>query len=200
MKLMNLIFICSFGCYNPLLYAQDKQQQPSAAEVFDVVESKPDQIHDFSGHRIGLGIANAGYLDKNIYVVEYGYEFNRYVGFMISASNYQNSDNFDIGDEDLSIHIDGVYTRVAVDLGYTFVTGEIDLKPYLITGFINVNESNSLASESQMLFQYGVGLRITVDKGIFLDASYRNSDVKNWLDESQSRDGNETLLTIGYKF
>lgn len=191
------LFVISSMC-SSLFYAQGLLAEELIIENFQEAETV-QPLRDYSGHRIGLGITYAGYLDKTMYVVDYGYEFNRYIGLMISASQYDKSSNSIENGESSSIN-DAVYTRLGLDLGYTFSNDYLDLKPYLLTGLINLNESNTLTSESQVLFQYGLGLRLTSHKGIYIDASYRNANVKNWLEDGAHRDGDEALLSLGYKF
>ena len=140
-----------------------------------------------SGHRFGIGLQNSAYLPKNIVLVEYGYEFNSIVGFNLSGSSYS-----DYYYEDL-LKYDGTYVRVASDIGYTFTFNGWDLKPYSLIGLVNLNESNTLSNSSTTKLQMGAGIRATLDSGLYIDLSAKTMD----LDQ---RDGNESSLTIGYKF
>lgn len=171
-------------------------------EDFTTSDAVQDTGRDFSGHRIGMGGANAAYLDANIFVFDYGYEFNRYIGFMLSGSSYD--DDYDIGIPSsggvTTLKNDGSYTRVATDIGYTFDLKGFDLKPYVSTGIIYLSESTGLENNSETKFQYGVGLRATLDVGVYIDASYKMANLDSWIDSTSERDGEEAILTIGYKF
>ncbi|WP_051303304.1 outer membrane beta-barrel protein [Psychromonas aquimarina] len=142
---------------------------------------------DFSGHRVGIGMVDSGYLPKNVVLVEYGYEFNRIIGVNISGSSYE-EDYYEGW-----LKYDGTYARISSDIGYTFDFNGWDLKPYALLGMIHLNESNTLSNSSTTEVQYGGGVRATLDFGGYLDLSFKAMDL-------EGRDGNESSLTIGYKF
>lgn len=140
-----------------------------------------------SSHRFGIGIQNSAYLPKNVALVEYGYEFNSIIGFNLSGSSYSNYYYED------QLKYDGTYVRVASDIGYTFEFNGWDLKPYTLVGMVNLNESNTLSNSSTLKLQIGAGIRATLDFGLYIDLSAKTMDLDH-------RDGNESSLTIGYKF
>lgn len=169
-------------------------------EDFSSSGSEYDDSSDFSGHRIGMGVANASYVDANIFVFEYGYEFNRYIGFMLSGSSYDDTYQIEIEDTITTFRNDGTYTRVATDIGYTFDLTGFDIKPYVSAGILYLSETNGLKNSSETKFQYGAGVRATLDMGVYLDAAYKVAELDNWIDSTSEREGNEVTLTIGYKF
>lgn len=175
---------------------------PASTIIEDFSLSDPivEDGRDFSGHRIGMGASNASYVDSNIFVFEYGYEFNRYIGFMLSGSSYDDNYQVDIDDTSTSLRIDGTYTRVATDIGYTFDLTGFDIKPYFSAGILYLSETNGLENNSETKFQYGAGIRATLDAGVYLDAAYKVANLDNWIDSTSERDGDEVTLTIGYKF
>ncbi len=146
---------------------------------------------DFSGHRVGIGMVDSGYLPKNVALVEYGYEFNRIIGVNISGSSYKES-YYQEGYPD-SLTYNGTYARISSDIGYTFDFNGWDLKPYVLIGMISLSESKTISNSSTGEVQYGGGLRATLDFGVYLDLSFKAMDL-------QDRDGKESSLTIGYKF
>ena len=148
---------------------------------------------DFSGHRIGIGIVDARYVSDNVVKFEYGYEFNGVAGFNLSGSSH------DENISDTVLKYDGTYTQVSTDLGYTFDLRGFDLKPYVLLGLMNISESVTLDNDSNVVFQAGIGLRATLDFGIYLDLSIKNANLDDFSILTD-RDGMESALTMGYKF
>lgn len=158
----------------------------------------------FSGHRIGAGISQAAFVDANMFVFDYGYEFNRYIGFTLSGSNYDENYLVQTPEATTSWQYDGAYTRIASDVGYTFVFNAVDIKPYVSIGLLYLNESDSFKSYSELAFQYGAGLRATLWAGVYIDGSVKvaNLDKRPYAGSvlNNKRPNEEVTLTAGYKF
>lgn len=195
--LSSLLLISSYSFASDSNASNDK---PVIIEDFSSTgtESRYQSVKDFSGHRVGFGIVDAKYVSDNVYKFEYGYEFNGIVGFNLSGSSYSEVISGSTASEP-EIKYEGTYTQVSTDLGYTFDFTGFNVKPYVLLGLMNISESVTLANDSSIAFQGGVGIRTTLDFGIYADLSIKNGNLKDFS-VLTDRDGIESAITFGYKF
>jgi hypothetical protein len=158
-----------------------------------VAQKYQRQARNYSGHRVGVGIVDAQYVSESVIKFEYGYEFNGIAGFNLSGSSHGEN----IGNTELKY--EGIYTQISTDLGYTFDLRGFNLKPYVLLGLMNISESVTIDNDSSIAFQGGIGVRATLDFGIYADLSIKNTNLDDFS-VFTDRDGTESALTIGYKF
>lgn len=161
------------------------------------ISSFAEDYNDVSGHRIGLGYSNTdlvvGYsgLDWGDGIkLEYGYDINRIVGINLS---YQNNSNSAFGAD-----IDGNNVKFDTDLGYMFSLDGWSIKPYGAVGLVRVDETISFAnytpdSFTETSLMGGLGVRATLDMGVYADLRYDFYNV-------ESVDMDQLSITFGYKF
>ncbi|WP_261833510.1 porin family protein [Vibrio ishigakensis] len=164
--------------------------------------SLPTQAEEFRGHRFG-----AGYSNSEIQVgdteqswgeglkYEYGYDFNKLVGFNFSYEYNEAHDMF----EGLGVDVEGRTFKSSLDFGYTFVFEYLAIKPYALLGaaymknrqdFHTVQGVHTFKHE-ETSFNYGGGVRLQMRNGIYSDLRF---------DVQEQYDIRQFSWTLGYRF
>ncbi|MCW8332343.1 porin family protein [Vibrio paucivorans] len=163
--------------------------------------------NNFEQHRIGLGytktsidLVNAPLAGDwgNGFKLEYGYEFNRIVGLNVSYG--KNKDSSIAGID--GFNIDGSTFKLDTDIGYKFLLGNFNIKPYAAIGLANYSEKTSWGyiqekwSDSSLFL--GLGVRGEIGRNIYSDIrfDYAGFDGDVWDDA----DFDQFSWTIGYRF
>lgn len=172
---------------------------PTALLFFTSLSLKAEE---FRGHRFG-----AGYSNSEIQVgdteqswgeglkYEYGYDFNRYIGFNFSYEYNEAHDMF----EGFGVDVEGRTFKGSLDLGYTFVFEHLAIKPYALLGSAYMKNRQEFHTPKGMhvfkheeaSFNYGGGVRLQMRNGIYSDLRF---DVQDQYDIRQFS------WTLGYRF
>lgn len=136
------------------------------------------ESEQFSGHRIGAGLANtvevyngSTYHGDSGLHLEYGYDFNRIVGLQVD----RNVSGSNLG---YGFNVDTVTWKVGADIGYAFNFSRWDLKPYGATCILAL-----------------IPVRV-----INIRALKSNSTIGFQVDSPYDTDIGQASLTVGYKF
>ncbi|WP_087016423.1 porin family protein [Thaumasiovibrio subtropicus] len=153
-------------------------------------------VEDFSifKHRVGLGYSITE-VDSGDYgsglKLEYGYDFNQYVGLFISAEMNEDADVNESLDKATNI-------KVGTDIGYTFEWDKFSLKPYGTVGFYSYDESTKSCDNcfdttyDDDGVYFGVGVRFHYDRFYV--------DLKRDHFSTDYEDANQMSATFGYRF
>ena len=158
------------------------------------------ESEQFSGHRIGAGIANtvevyngSTYHGDSGLHLEYGYDFNRIVGLQVD----RNVSGSNLG---YGFNVDTVTWKVGADIGYAFNFSRWDLKPYGAIGLQSSNIDYSYGNQSQdtssTSLYIGLGVRAHLESGVYFDIKTTGFQV----DSPYDTDIGQASLTVGYKF
>lgn len=152
------------------------------------------------------------------FVIEAGYDINKIVGVKASISKGTAESTSNKVTPDGTTYVDNndyesTTMTLSTDIGYTFQTQFLDVKPYAEFGVavnstdiseidyglspdgaIGETESDSSTAGDTAGFA-GVGVRTTFNNGIYADVNALKYDADNSLDNEV-----QTRLTVGYKF
>ena len=159
---------------------------------------------DFSGSRVGLGISQTSLSEEEYgievadgdhgdgFKLEYGYDFNRIVGFDVS---YETNE-----DTEKRVKLEGGTFKVGADIGYAFPIKDVFLKPYGKIGFVSysqdiISDSGKSKQKDNSGFA-GLGLRFQYSH------FYADINLDYYILEEDEFDSRftQTALTAGYKF
>lgn len=152
------------------------------------------------------------------FVIEAGYDFNKIVGVKaaISKGTAESTSNKVTPDGTTYVDIndyESTTMTLSTDIGYTFETQHLDVKPYAEFGVAvnstDISEIDYGVSPSGEIGETvtdsstagdtagfaGVGVRTTFNNGIYADINALKYDADNSLDNEI-----QTRLTVGYKF
>lgn len=158
----------------------------------------------FSGSRVGLGISQTSLTVEEYGVeiydgdhgdgfkLEYGYDFNRIVGFGVS---YETNEETEWREK-----LEGGTFKVGADIGYAFPIQDTFLKPYGKIGFASyshdiISDSGTSEQKDNSVFA-GLGLRFQYSH------FYADINLDYYILEEDEFDYSftQTALTAGYKF
>jgi attachment invasion locus protein len=159
---------------------------------------------DFSGSRIGLGISETSLSEEEYGVetadgdygdgfkLEYGYDFNRIVGFDVSYETNEETEKRE--------KLEGGTLKVGADIGYAFPIQDAFLKPYGKIGFVAysqdlISDSGKSKYKDNSVFA-GLGLRFQYSH------FYADINLDYFVLEDDEFDSifTQAAVTAGYKF